>query len=50
MERSLGEDELERESGEFGFGQNQQNPVYNKQQRSGPMRIKHVSEHSGKFF
>ena len=43
-------DELERESGEFGFGQNQQNPVYNKQQRSGPIEVKHVSEHSGKIF
>ena len=42
MERSLGEDELEREMNEFDFGQNQQNPVYNNAAKRCPMKLKHV--------
>ena len=40
---------LERENVEFGSGSKWGIPVFNKQQKSGPIALKHVSEHSGIF-
>ena len=42
------EDEFRERKKDFGFGANCEKPVFKMQQRSGPIRIKHVYKKSGR--